>query len=442
MKLPESVLTAIKRLEDNNFEAVVVGGCVRNDCLHLPIVDYDLATNATPLEMLSVFSDYHCIETGAKHGTITVIVDDTPLEITTYRIDGEYKDNRHPESVSFSKQLEDDLSRRDFTINAMAYKPSQGLIDVHNGLNDLQQGIIRCVGNPYKRFDEDALRILRGLRFAAQYGFSIEAETENAMREKKQLLLNISPERIFQEMTKTICGPYIETVMLQFSDIFSTVCPYLKPTIGFNQNNPWHIYTAYEHIVKTVAAVKPDPILRWTMFLHDIGKPECYSEDENGIGHFRGHPLKSAYIAETFLKHLHIDSQSLATITTLIRAHDERIIPTEKNVKRLLNRLKGFEMVDLLLQVQEADRAGQNPEKHNTLPDPIAQIHSILKKIKDNGDCFDIQRLAINGNDCIQAGIPAGPEIGKTLSWILGKVIDGKLENNREILLNEIEKRS
>lgn len=437
ISLSPVVISTISRLENAGFEAVAVGGCVRDLLSGNTPHDYDITTAATPEEIRRVFANERQIDTGLQHGTVTVLLDDTPLEITTYRKDGTYSDGRHPDSVVFSHSLSDDLSRRDFTVNAMAFHPTRGLTDLFGGQADLQAGILRCVGEPRVRFAEDALRVLRGLRFASQHGLQIEENTAAAMRDAKDTLSPVSAERIYAEMTAFLCGKDVTRVLLQFPEIVCAVLPELSETVGFSQNNRHHIYTVYEHIARVVGMVSPTPALRWAALLHDCGKPACLTVDDAGEFHFSGHPKVSAKRTEEALTRLRADNRTKEAAIQLVELHDLRTPATEKAVKRLLSRV-GSERFFELRDIANADLCAQNPAFFSEGKIREDAVRDLAQKLIDEQACFTLSDLAVTGNDLIAAGIPAGKEIGVTLSRLLDLVIDGECENEKEALLKQL----
>ncbi len=433
MNMPDTVKKAIEKLNKNGFEAYAVGGCVRDSIMGRTPYDWDITTSASPDETKTVFENFRVVETGIKHGTVTVLVDDNPLEITTYRVDGEYSDNRHPDKVSFTKNLEEDLARRDFTVNAIAFNPQTGICDAFNGVKDIENKIIRCVGDPDKRFNEDALRIMRALRFASVLGFEIEENTEKSIRKNKRLLKNIAAERIQAELSKLLCGENAYKVLMSFNDVLSEIIPEIRDTVGFDQKTKYHIFTIWEHIVKSVESINPVLHLRLAMLFHDIGKPLSFTVDENGVGHFKGHAKKSFDIAEKSLNALRYDNETKEKVLTLIKYHDAVIEDDERLIKRWLNRLTPDGFFDLL-KVKKADTLSQNPEF-----DRSAEIEVVSKKateILNRNECFSLSSLAVNGDDLIALGVPQGKKIGKALEFLLMAVTDGKCENEREKLIN------
>lgn len=432
--LPQAVTTALARLEQAGFEAYAVGGCVRDSLRGVPPHDWDVATSASPDDMKRVFADCPLIETGIAHGTVTVLLDGTATEITTYRIDGPYSDGRHPDSVRFSSALSDDLSRRDFTVNAMAYHPQRGLVDPFGGRQDLENGILRAVGVAERRFEEDALRILRALRFAATLPLKIDPDTARAVLNCRALLARVSVERIAQELTRMLCGVKADTFLRDFSPVIFTVLPELEAMRGFEQRNRHHSYDVWEHTLHAIAASPPDPDVRWALLLHDSGKPFTFTLDENGEGHFIGHPKKSAALAQAILSRLHFSRERQERIVTLVRYHDLPIAPTRKEVRRRMAKL-GKETLAQLLPVKEADRRACHPDYRESSLEELAQIRFLMQKICEENDCVDLHALAIDGNDLLRAGFPAGPSMGALLTRLLDAVVNEECENEKAALL-------
>lgn len=433
MLLPKPVQTALQLLEQNGFEAYVVGGCVRDLLLGLQPTDYDITTNALPEQTQQVFQQMRVIETGKKHGTITVWIDDMPLEITTYRIDGDYSDNRRPDAVRFTRNLEEDLARRDFTINAMAYHPTKGVVDYYHGQKDLKNHCIRCVGDPETRFAEDALRIMRGVRFCSTLGFQLEERTKQALYAKRGLLVHVSRERLRDELNKLLCGNNVKQVLLEYTDIIAEIIPEIIPCQNFGQHTKYHMYDVWEHTVHALASTKPDLTLRLTMLLHDLAKPLCFSVYD-GVGHFYGHQGKSADLAEQILKRLHYSNDFSQLVVTLIRWHSAEFDGTARSVKKWLHKL-GESTLRYLFQVQRADVMGKDPNYWYEARE-IDQLEQLLEQIIREGQCFQIKQLAVNGNDMQQIGIQQGRMVGKTLEYLLDLVIQEKIPNQKQVLLD------
>lgn len=443
--IPSEVIDALELLEKSGFEAYIVGGCVRDIKLNKTPHDWDITTSALPQEVKEVFKDFHVVDTGIKHGTVTVICNKLPLEITTYRVDGEYSDNRHPKEVSFTRNLEDDLSRRDFTVNALAYNPKTGVVDRFNSLSDLEGKTIRAIGECDKRFEEDALRLIRALRFSAVLDFDIETETSKSIHKNRELLKNISSERIFEELNKFLCGKgeRVTSLLIEYRDVFAVIIPELEPCFDFDQKNKHHIFDVYDHIAYSVGYSAPIPVVRMALLFHDIGKPECFFTDEDGVGHFYGHGDISACIAERALKRLKSPSKFAGDVTTLVRYHDYPIECNKKSIKRRLNKF-GREILDLLLEVKKSDGLAHNPdsEKSDNFIGFIDDTKALIDDISESGECFSVKDLCVDGNDLIELGYERGPLIGTLLKEILGEVIDGRIENEAEQVIEFLKRRS
>lgn len=427
----------ILRIFQNSFEdAYIVGGCVRDSLLGKTPHDWDICTSAKPGAVLALMAEHgiKTIETGLQHGTVTAVIGDESYEITTFRVDGEYSDNRRPNNVSFVDCIDIDLSRRDFTINAMAYNEYEGLVDPFGGYSDLCNHRLSCVGHPNDRFKEDGLRIMRALRFAATYGFYIENNTAAAIHRNKDLLKNISAERIQSELTKMLCGKRVLDILLEYKDVMAVIIPELKPCIGFKQNNPYHIYDVYDHIAHSVAGYKGDDIsIKMALLLHDIGKPECYSEDENG-GHFYDHSVPSMRIAKDVMERLRFDNKTKQETVDLVLYHDVDMYPGTRSVKRWLNKI-GYEMLDNLINIKCADNGAQSEMAQIALPWQFIEVRRIAADIMNTQQCFQIKDLAVNGNDVMSLGVESGPKVGEILKYLLDMVLDDEIENEREVLI-------
>lgn len=429
-KIPDHVVSILKTLEQAGFEAWCVGGAVRDLLLGKEPSDWDVTTNALPETVLELFSP-HAIPTGLQHGTVTV-GGGNGTEITTYRRDGEYLDNRRPESVEFSSSLQEDLARRDYTMNAIALDLRGTLFDPYGGRDDLAAGVIRAVGEPCKRYEEDALRIMRGLRFAARLGFRIEEKTSEAIHRCAPLLNNIAVERLNVEMTGLLCGDHVADVLLAYTDVLGVFIPEILPCVGFQQHNKYHIYDVWEHTVRSVEAVENNSILRWTMLFHDLGKPDSFTRGEDGVGHFYGHFRISTEFAKTIMDRLRFDTRSKQQILTLVERHDSELALSERSVRRNLCRY-GEETLRLLLSVKRADNLAQAPE-YRVRQELIDQWEQLLNLEIDSGSCFSLKQLAVNGSDLVALGLN-GKQIGALLDEMLQLVIDEKLPNDRGLLL-------
>ena len=413
------------------YEAYVVGGCVRDAIMQNEINDFDITTSATPDEMKVVFKDERTFDTGIKHGTITLYYNRENVEITTYRVDGEYDDNRHPKSVEFTKRLENDLKRRDFTMNAIVYNDKDGFVDMFSGIEDIKNKVIRAIGDPKKRFEEDALRILRAIRFSSVLGFTIEESTKRAMIECKSLLHNVSGERIAVEINKFLLGKNVKNAILENYEILGEIIPEINRMQGFDQQTKWHIYDVLTHTAVAVENIPPVVHLRLAAFLHDTGKVHTFTVDERGAGHFYGHNEKSAEIAHSYLTKYKYDNFTKDRVTRLVKVHNTPIEEDRIVIKRRLNRM-GNECFFDLIELQIADNKAQNPELVRL------ERFDIIKEIANdilNESCFSLKTLAINGSDLIKDGHKAGKKLGAILEIILNEVIDEKLPNEKEALL-------
>ena len=435
IELPGEVRRILQRLEEQGHEAYAVGGCVRDSLLGLIPRDWDVCTSALPKEVKACFAGEKLIETGIAHGTVTLMLCGEAYEITTYRREEGYEDHRRPERVNFVSSLEEDLARRDFTVNAMAYHPVRGLKDPFGGQGDLERGLLRCVGDARVRFEEDALRILRALRFAAVYGFAVEAQTENALREKKPLLLKISMERIREELLGLLLGKGAEEVLLRFSDVLSTILPEIAPMTGFAQNTPYHHLDVWAHTAKAVACAPKDRLTRLAALLHDVGKPACYTVDERGRGHFYGHGKISAGLARDILLRLRFDRNTRERTEALVLYHDAPIAVETPKVKRWLGRL-GTQDFFRLLDLKRADALAKNPAYQQESLVKIEELRRLGEEIIKEGQCFSVRDLAVSGNDLKNAGIPEGKEMGEILQKLLSLVMDGSLPNEGELLVD------
>ncbi len=436
--IPDKIKLVLNKLHVAGFEAYVVGGCVRDTFLCKEPKDWDITTSATPDSIKKVFENYQQIDSGIKHGTVMVVIDKEVVEITTFRIDGEYSDGRRPDSVIYTQNIIEDLSRRDFTINACAISDTE-LIDPFGGQEDIRKRLIRCVGNPKERFNEDALRILRGIRFASVLNFSVEDKTKIAMLDGVEKLKNVSQERITVEFSKMLLGENVYNTLLEFKSIIAYIIPEVLQMIGFEQNNPHHIYTVYEHTLKAVASIDSDIVLRATMFFHDIAKPSCYSIDKNGVGHFYGHPEVSAQITERILQRMKYPTREVMDITELIKYHDAQIGNNSNSIKRLLNKI-GELQFRRLLKVKRADILAQSLQYKEENLEKLRRVEKIFEDVIANNKCFSISMLAINGYDLIELGLCEGKQIGVILKQLLEKVMDEEIKNTKEELINEVKK--
>jgi tRNA nucleotidyltransferase (CCA-adding enzyme) len=436
IEIPSGANEIIHSLQNNGYEAFLVGGCVRDSILNRPIHDYDITTSATPDEMMEVFKDKRIIETGLQHGTITILIDGEAYECTTYRIDGNYSDSRRPDSVTFTQSLEEDLKRRDFTINAMAYNDEVGLVDPFNGMEDIKYHKIRCVGRAKDRFSEDALRILRAIRFASQLGFVLEPDTDWNISKMYKNLENISIERINSEFCKIAVSSDFCVQMVLYHEVFSLFIPEIKSMIKFPQNNPYHVYDVWNHTVHAIEYCESDDLVtRLAVFFHDIGKPHCYQDSEDGIRHFKGHGRVSADMTDEIMKRLRFDNDTREKVIELVYYHDATFEVGKKYVKRWLNKI-GEEQFRRLLNVRRADIKAQADMNRGTRLQKIDNIGYILEEVLQDDECFSLKDLAVNGEDVMDTMlIKSGKEVGYWLNEILTRVIDGRLKNDRENLI-------
>lgn len=433
LKLPNNVDKILNMLNNAGYEAFAVGGCVRDAMLGIEPNDWDITTSAQPAEIKEVFSSCRTINIGEAHGTIGVLIDDVVYEITTYRIDGDYADKRHPDSVSFAKTIEEDLSRRDFTVNAMAYNNEKGIVDPFNGQADLKYKALRCVGDPDTRFNEDALRILRGLRFASVYNFGIESKTAASIIRNRLLLNDISGERIASEFNKLLCGDNVKYILSRYKDVFSVFFPEIVSTFDFAQNTPHHNKTVWRHITASVSFIEPDELLRLVMFLHDVGKPLALRTDSKGIDHFKGHNHFGAVLAKNALERLKYPRKTIDDVCVLIEYHDVRFNEDKRKIKHVLN-IIGKENFERLLKIQLADIKAQSMYKRESKLRDHELAKQAFREITDNNECYSLQSLAINGSDLIHLGITDGKSIGFILDNLLDEVINETLENDNVTL--------
>ncbi len=435
LDIPKNARAVLETLETAGHEAWCVGGCVRDALLGRVPGDWDVTTSALPEETMAVFGPL-AEPTGLKHGTVTVKTLDSPIEVTTFRVDGTYHDHRRPDSVTFTASLEEDLARRDFTINAMAVDLRGELRDPFEGRADLERRVLRCVGEPDRRFQEDALRILRGLRFAAALGLEIEPETAAAIHRNRELLGAIAAERVQTEFFKVLAGPCAVEVLRSYPDVFGIFWPELLPMVGFDQRNRHHCYDVWEHTLHALAAMpEGDLVTRCAVLLHDVGKPACFTVDEAGVGHFYGHPAISRDFADQMLRRLKCPTDFREAVARLVEWHDRNIPRTEKAIRRALRAL-GEEDLRRLILVKRADNLGQAPAYWERQKD-LDLAEEILDRLLAEDACFSLKQLAVRGGDLLALGL-SGPAVGAALEALLGRVMDGELPNEREALLAEV----
>lgn len=436
LRLPDFALAIIDALESEGFESWAVGGFVRDSLLGTPCADIDIATAAhwSEVKRICERQGMRTHETGVKHGTLTVVVGDDAAEVTTFRTDGASSDSRHPDRVEFVRTIEEDLARRDFTINALAYHPKRGLLDLYGGEADLRAGIIRAVGAPEKRFAEDALRILRACRFAAQLGFSIEEETYKGMLRNKGLLHRVSAERVHHELSRLLLGEHAGETLMRTVDALAAVLPELVAMKGFDQRTPYHIYDVLEHTAHVVDGVPPYPLARWAALFHDMGKPATFFTDDDGRGHFYGHAFVSVELARGVMARLKMAPAFQSRVLALVERHDDVIEPAPRAVKRALARLGGdTELFRALCDLKRGDARGQAPQCAGRIA-LADELVGVLEQIEREGEAFSLKKLAVSGNDVLALGIAPGPAVGRALACALDAVIDERVPNEREAL--------
>lgn len=437
MKLDENAKKLIMLLQNNGHRAYAVGGCVRDALMGINAKDTDITTSATPEQTEKILYDngIKFVETGIKHGTVTAVVNHIPYEITTFRVDGEYNDLRHPENVCFVSDINEDLSRRDFTMNAIAYNDTDGYIDIFGGINDINSRVIKCVGNPDKRFNEDALRILRAIRFASVLSFDIDENTKRAIFNNKELLLNIAGERIFTELKKLLLGDNAEKILLEYRDVIAVIIPQIKDSFDFPQNSKWHIYDVYTHIVKSVAVAPKKDYIRLALLLHDIGKPFVKTTDENGQDHFKGHPSVSVELSKAVLKQFKVSNDIFYKVIKLVKIHDKHITLKPSNIKRWLREL-GEDLTLDFIDVKIADMKTHNLDLAGAELEYLEQVKELTRKIIASGEPYRISDLKINGNDLLAIGYK-GKQISYELDSLINIVSSIPEFNTREKLLNQ-----
>ncbi len=435
ISIPDNVKIILERLKNAGFEAFCVGGAVRDSIMGVIPGDWDITTSARPDETKDLFKDFRTVDTGLKHGTRTIIINRTPYEVTTFRIDGEYGDNRHPENVTFTRKIGDDLARRDFTVNALAYNEESGLVDLFGGQADIYNGIIRTVGDADTRFQEDGLRIMRALRFSATLGFKIDEKTKESIHKNKDLLKNISAERLNVELTKLICGKNAFNILMEYPDVLSVFIPEIAPAVNFTQYGKKHAYDVWEHICHTVDTIPQDRILRLTMLLHDLGKVPTHKINDKGDSTFKNHASIGGEMAREILLRLKFDKKTINRVSFLVGCHDFEPPETKIELKKHL-KTKTPEDIKTLLVIKKSDR-GALSESYRDISEGTAQTLKWLEEIESNNECCTIPQLAINGKDLEKKGLK-GEEIGNALNNLLDAVIENKVKNTKTDLLTYI----
>ncbi|AXU54265.1 TPA: CCA tRNA nucleotidyltransferase [Clostridioides difficile] len=432
IEIPKKVDYIIKELEKNGYEAYIVGGCVRDCLLERVPNDWDITTSARPEVVVELFEK--TIPTGIQHGTVTVMIEHEPFEVTTYRIDGNYSDGRHPDSIEFTNNIVKDLSRRDFTINSIAYNSKTGLVDPFNGYEDIQNKYIRCVGNPVDRFEEDALRMLRAVRFSAQLNFKIAEGTKQSIHKKADLIKNVSIERIQTEFNKILVSDSSKLNLLKSTGLLKFIIPEICELEDVTQHNPYHIYDVQKHTLIATEVIEDELYLKLTMLFHDLGKKVTKTTDKNGVDHFYTHSRESVKIAKKILKRLKYDNYTINKVLILIQYHDYRIEPKRKIIKKLLNKLEDVGLFEDLIKVNWADTLAKNPKYAKQKILNLIECEKEFKHIINQKECFNLKDLAINGKDLISIGIKPGKDIGHILNKMLEIVINNPELNEKEIL--------
>lgn len=439
IQLPEKVNTIIQTLQEHGYEAYAVGGCVRDSLLGREPGDWDITTSASPDETKKLFA--RTVDTGIEHGTVTVLLGKEGFEVTTYRIDGKYEDSRHPTEVIFTRNLREDLLRRDFTINAMAYNDTEGIVDIFGGMDDLKRKIIRCVGNARERFEEDALRIMRGVRFAAQLGFSLEKETKEAMTELAPTLEKISAERIQTELVKLLVSDSPELIREAYHlGITAVILPEFDEMMRTGQETKYHRYDVGEHTVQAVCNVPPDKVLRLTMLLHDVAKPEMKTVDADGTAHFKGHDIRGEQKAKEILRRLKFDNDTIHKVTKLVRWHDYRMPAEKKNVRKAMSKISA-ELFPMYLLVKRADILAHSMYRREEELENLSGLQKCYEEIVADHECVSLKQLAVTGTDLIGIGMKPGKQIGEVLNELLRIVLEYPEFNNKEHLLRFVQNR-
>ena len=439
IQLPEKVNTIIQTLQEHGYEAYAVGGCVRDSLLGREPGDWDITTSASPDETKKLFA--RTVDTGIEHGTVTVLLGKEGFEVTTYRIDGKYEDSRHPTEVIFTRNLREDLLRRDFTINAMAYNDTEGIVDIFGGMDDLKRKIIRCVGNARERFGEDALRIMRGVRFAAQLGFSLEKETKEAMTELAPTLEKISAERIQTELVKLLVSDSPELIREAYHlGITAVILPEFDEMMRTGQETKYHRYDVGEHTVQAVCNVPPDKVLRLTMLLHDVAKPEMKTVDADGTAHFKGHDIRGEQKAKEILRRLKFDNDTIHKVTKLVRWHDYRMPAEKKNVRKAMSKISA-ELFPMYLLVKRADILAHSMYRREEELENLSGLQKCYEEIVADHECVSLKQLAVTGTDLIGIGMTPGKQIGEVLNELLRIVLEYPEFNNKEHLLRFVQNR-
>lgn len=436
INIPQKAEQILHILNEAGYEAYVVGGCVRDSILDRVPGDWDITTSALPEQVKELF--HRTVDTGIQHGTVTVMMGKEGFEVTTYRVDGEYHDGRHPDAVTFTRSLEEDLKRRDFTINAMAYHPEHGLVDLFGGMEDINGKIIRCVGDPVERFTEDALRMLRAVRFSAQLGFTVEENTKAALARMSGNLEHVSAERIQTELVKLLVSDHPEKIQDAYElGITKVILPEFDAMMETTQETLHHCYNVGEHTIHALMNIPADKVLRLTMLFHDTGKPARKTVDPDGTAHFKGHAYVSEELTKSIMHRLKFDNDTLRKVSKLVLYHDDRMPATMKHVRRAMNRISA-ELFPYYMKVRMADTLAQSDYQRDKKLENLAGIEKCYQEILEKKQCVSLKELKVNGQDLIAAGIEKGPKIGQTLQTLLQEVIEEPEKNTREYLLARI----
>ena len=437
MNIPNGVKNILNTLNASGESAYIVGGAVRNSIMGRTVNDYDVTTSALPDKIEDIFSDFSTVNVGKSFGTVVVYVEGTAVEVTTHRKESGYSDGRHPDGVLYTESIHEDLARRDFTMNAIAYSENGGYIDPFGGISDIKKRTVRCVGNAEERFNEDRLRVLRAIRFSSELGFELHEDTAKAVHAYANKLDGLSKERISAELCRLLCGENVKQTLTEYSDVIISAIPALERIYKYDQGNPYHIFDLYEHTVNCVSYIEPALHLRLAALFHDIGKPLCKSVDTEGIFHYKGHPAVSEAISYSVLKGLRLPTKLCQTVCTLIKYHDERISPDSVRIKRLMSKM-GADMFFDLLKLQKADILSQNPKFYSRL-ESLNEVYRQANEIVKTGTALNVKDLKINGNDIVALGVRPGRQVGEILNALLDGVVSNKLYNDKDMLIEKAE---
>lgn len=436
IKIPDKCNFIFDKLENSGFEVYAVGGCVRDSLMGKEPQDWDFTTNATPNEICKVFENYKFYDVGRKYGTISIVNDKETYEITTFRGDGSYSDARHPDSVFFCSNVEEDLSRRDFTVNSIAFSRKRGIVDPFGGVKDIQKKIIRCTGEPVSRFSEDALRIMRAIRFSSVLAFSVDNTTKEAIFKHKDSLTFVHPNRMNKEFVKLLTGQNVTEVLSEYAEVLAVIIPEIKPMFDCTQNNPHHKYSVWNHTIKTFEYAPKDEVIRLALFFHDIGKPYVKTTDKKGIDHFKTHQIKSTEIAECVMRRFGFSVSLIRDVTLLVKFHDERFRNKSVSVKSVLKET-GTDLFYKLLIIAKCDMFAQSNFKREEKILLLKEVEAIFEMVTSENQCYSLAQLEVNGNDIMNLGY-TGEEIGHILNALLKAVIEDKIQNKKEVLLNAV----